>query len=112
MADAKGSDFYVGLQGIKLPKDAEERIANAIRRAVTRELASLDLRPARGRSGTGGGGKAPTKGGAGGTGSVPSVINKKNWYGFILLKALGGFQGVSVDAGKNIQTQNFQQGVR
>lgn len=106
MADAKGSEFYVGLQGIKLPKEVEERVADSIRRAVARELASLDLRPSRG-------GKAPTKGGAGGAQANPSL--RKDWYGYILLKAIGpglanSFQGSAVNAGKTIQTQTLVRG--
>lgn len=113
MADAKGSEFYVGLKGIKLPKEVEERIADAIRRTVARELASLDLRPARGAGA--GGGKAPRKGGAGGASAeaVPSL--RRDWYGYILLKASGvgvanSFQGSAVNAGKTVQSQILVKG--
>ena len=37
-------DFKVVIEGLNLPKDTQNRIANEIRRTVLREVASLDLR--------------------------------------------------------------------
>jgi hypothetical protein len=108
MAQTKGSEFYVSLEGIKLPKEAEERIAEKVRATVLRELAALDLRKSRG--GDDGGGKAPTKGGATG---LPSVLARKDWYGYVLLKSLIGkeaqFNGSAINAGKIIETNSFIQ---
>ena len=106
MAQTKGSEFYVKLEGIKLPKDAEERIADKVRATVLRELAALDLRKATGAAA----GKAPTKGGAGG---ISTLLARKDWYGYVLLRALAGreaqFNGSAVNAGKVIQTNTFVQ---
>ena len=106
-AQTKGSEFYVKLEGIKLPREAEERIADKVRSTVMRELAALDLRKA---TGAAAGGKAPTKGGATG---ISSLIARKDWYGYVLLKALAGreaqFNGSAVNAGKIIQTNTFVQ---
>jgi hypothetical protein len=40
----ESSEFHVRLDGIKLPADAEKRIAAEVRGTVLRELARLDLR--------------------------------------------------------------------
>ena len=107
MAQSKASEFYVRLEGIKLPKEAEERIADKVRATVMRELAALDLRKSRAADG---GGKAPTKGGA----SISPLLMKKDWYGYVLMKALIGkeaqFNGSAINAGKVIQTNTFTQG--
>jgi hypothetical protein len=106
MAQSKGSEFYVKLDGIKLPKEAEERIADKVRATILRELAALDLRKSRG----GDGGKAPTKGGAAG---FTTLLDRKDWYGYVLLKSLIGkeaqFNGSAVNAGKIIETNSFIQ---
>ncbi|HEX8161270.1 MAG TPA: hypothetical protein VF538_05325 [Pyrinomonadaceae bacterium] len=109
MAQSKASEFYVRLEGIKLPQEAEERIADKVRATVMRELAALDLRKS--RAADDGGGKAPTKGGAG---SISQLLSKKDWYGYILMKSLIGreaqFNGSAINAGKIIQTNSFIQG--
>lgn len=109
MPQSKASEFYVRLEGIKLPKDAEEKIADKVRATIMRELAALDLRKARG--GSDDGGKAPTKGGAS---NISSFLPRRDWYGFVMMKALIGreaqFNGSVVNAGKVIQTNVFKQG--
>ena len=106
MAQTKGSEFYVKLEGIKLPREAEERIADKVRATVMRELAALDLRKSSGAAA----GKAPTKGGAGG---ISSLLARKDWYGYILMRALAGrvaqFDGSAVNAGNVVQTNTFVQ---
>ena len=43
MAKQSGTKFQVNLGAIKLPADAEKRIASEIRQVVLKEMAKLDL---------------------------------------------------------------------
>jgi hypothetical protein len=65
----KSSEFLVKFDGVKLPAEAEGRIAAAIQAAALNELARLDL--------------APTL--------LPQFPNRKLWYGIWIrnLKKLG-----------------------
>jgi hypothetical protein len=37
-------EFRVSIEGVKLPKDATDRIARAVQKAVLAEIAGIDLR--------------------------------------------------------------------
>jgi hypothetical protein len=63
MPDSKSSEFIVRFDGIKLPEDAENRIAVAIQSAAFAELAKLDLASK----------------------VAPIIPNRKFWYGIWIM---------------------------